>query len=97
MPWDFPVLNATSSNMLRIKIIGLSHPQLTIVDLPGLIHSENATRTAQDVELVSKLVRQCMGSSRRIILAVISGKNDFRNQAISTRARENLTMMVVES
>jgi hypothetical protein len=81
-------LNAISSDVLRIEITGPSHPQLTIVDLPGLIHSENATQTAQDVELVSKLVRQYMSNSRSIILAVISGKNDFPNQAVSSRARE---------
>lgn len=81
-------VNAISSDVLRIEITGPSHPQLTIVDLPGLIHSENATQTAQDVELVSKLVRQYMSNSRSIILAVISGKNDFPNQAVSSRARE---------
>ena len=55
-------VNAISSDVLRIEITGPSHPQLTIVDLPGLIHSDNSTQTAQDVELVSKLVRSCMSS-----------------------------------
>lgn len=81
-------VNAISSDVLRIENTGPSHPQLTIVDLPGVIHSANATQTAEDVELVSKLVRTYMSNSRSIILAVISAKNDFANQVVSSLARE---------
>lgn len=80
--------NAFSEDILRIEISGPTHPQLTIVDLPGLIHSESKLQTAQDVELVTKLVQRYMLNSRSIILAVISAKNDIPNQIVLTRARE---------
>lgn len=32
---------AFSEDILRVKVSGPAQPQLTVVDLPGLIHSEN--------------------------------------------------------
>lgn len=80
--------SAFSKDILRVEISGPSQPQLTIVDLPGLIHSESKSQTAQDVDLVTDLVRSYMKNPRSIILAVVSAKNDFPNQIILKRARE---------
>lgn len=79
--------NAFSTDVLRLEVIGPRMPQLTIVDLPGLIHSENKMQTAQDVELVTQLVERYMSEPRSIILAVISAKNDYANQIVLKRAR----------
>ena len=43
-----PLGNAFTKDILRIEISGPRQPQLTIVDLPGLIHSESRSQTAQD-------------------------------------------------
>lgn len=80
--------SAFSKDILRVEISGPSQPQLTIVDLPGLIHSESKSQTAQDVDLVTVLVKSYMKSPRSIILAVVSAKNDFANQIVLKRARE---------
>lgn len=80
--------SAFSKDILRVEILGPSQPQLTLVDLPGLIHSESKSLTAQDVELVTELVKSYMKNPRSIILAVITAKNDFSNQIILKRARE---------
>ena len=80
--------SAFSKDILRIEILGPSQPQLTLVDLPGLIHSESKSLTTQDVELVTELVKSYMKNPRSIILAVITAKNDFSNQIILKRARE---------
>lgn len=80
--------SAFSKDILRVEISGSSQPQLTIVDLPGLIHSESKSQTAQDVDLVTVLVRSYMKNPRSIILAVVSAKNDFANQIVLQRARE---------
>ncbi|MCJ1465027.1 hypothetical protein MMC07_003642 [Pseudocyphellaria aurata] len=80
--------SAFSKDILRVEISGPSQPQLTIVDLPGLIHSESKSQTAQDVDLVTVLVRSYMKNPRSIILAVVSAKNDFPNQIVLKRARE---------
>lgn len=80
--------SAFSKDILRVEISGPSQPQLTIVDLPGLIHSESKSQTAQDVDLVTVLVKSYMMNPRSIILAVVSAKNDFANQIVLKRARE---------
>lgn len=80
--------SAFSKDILRVEISGPSQPQLTIVDLPGLIHSESKSQTAQDVDLVTVLVKSYMTNPRSIILAVVSAKNDFANQIVLKRARE---------
>jgi len=80
--------NAFSNDVLRVEVSGPDRPHLTIVDLPGLIHSENKVQTAADVALVLGMVRQYMDNKRSIILAVISAKNDYANQIILKLAKE---------
>ena len=77
-----------SNDVLRVEFCGPSQPQLTLVDLPGLIHSETKSQTAGDVKLVHNLVSQYLESPRSIILAVVSAKNDIGNQIILHRARQ---------
>lgn len=72
---------------MRIEISGPDRPHLTIVDLPGLIHSETKPQTASDVELIQDVVQGYMKESRCIILAVVSAKNDFANQIVLKLAR----------
>ncbi|KAN0119549.1 P-loop containing nucleoside triphosphate hydrolase protein [Hyaloscypha variabilis] len=78
-----------SNDILRVELCGPSQPQLTLVDLPGLIHfSETNSKTTGDVELVHNLVSGYLGSARSIILAVVSAKNDLNNQIILRNARK---------
>ncbi|KAI9809646.1 MAG: hypothetical protein M1825_000078 [Sarcosagium campestre] len=79
---------AFSNDVLRIEISGPTQPHLTIVDLPGLIHSENKVQTTADVELVLEMVRGYMIDRRSVILAVVSAKNDYANQIVLKLARE---------
>ncbi len=79
---------AFSEDILRVEVSGPAQPQLTVVDLPGLIHSENKKQSAPDVRLVHKLVESYMKSERSIILAVVSAMNEFANQIVLTKARE---------
>jgi hypothetical protein len=76
-----------SNDILRVEFCGPSQPQLTLVDLPGLIHTSIKTQTAGDVELVHNLVSRYLKSPRSIILAVVSGKSDISNQIILQNAR----------
>jgi len=75
--------NAFTEDILRVEICGPTQPQLTIVDLPSLIHSHNKHQTEHDVELVTNLVAKYMANPRSIILAVVSAKNDFPNQIVN--------------
>ena len=79
---------AFSEDILRVEVSGPAHPQLTVVDLPGLIHSENKKQSAHDVRLVHKLVESYMKSERSIILAVVSAMNEFANQIVLRKARD---------
>ena len=81
-------VNAFSKDVLQVKISGPDKPQLTIVDLPGLIHSENKLQSAADVALVSQMVIKYMKNSRSIILAVVSAQNDYANQIVLKLAKE---------
>jgi hypothetical protein len=79
---------AFARDLLSIEISGPNRPQLTLVDLPGLIHSENKTQSSDDVQLVWDLVEGYISNPRTIILAIVSAKNDYTNQIILKRARE---------
>ncbi|KFX88815.1 hypothetical protein O988_08880 [Pseudogymnoascus sp. VKM F-3808] len=79
-----------SKDILRIEFCGPSQPQLTLVDLPGLIHShiETEKQKSGDIKLVTELVSDYLKSPRSIILAIVSAKYDINVQAILNRARE---------
>ncbi|KAG7289877.1 hypothetical protein NEMBOFW57_006254 [Staphylotrichum longicolle] len=78
---------AFAKDILRIEITGPDRPHLTIVDLPGLIHSATKYQSGSDVELIQDVVQGYMEQPRCIILAVVSAKNDFANQVVLKLAR----------
>jgi hypothetical protein len=89
---DFMGISTTSSafsnDALRVEISRPTQQHLTIVDLPGLIHSENKQQTPVDVSLVLSMVRRYMANRRSIILAVVSAKNDYANQIVTKLAKD---------
>ncbi|KAF3049263.1 hypothetical protein E8E11_009989 [Didymella keratinophila] len=78
---------ALSRDLLRIEISAPDRPHLTIVELPGLIHSETKQQSSADVELVQDVVKSYMKEPHSIILAVVSAKNDYANQIVLKLAR----------
>ena len=78
---------AFSKDLLRVELSGPDRPHLTIVDLPGLIHSETKQQSASDVDLVQEVVQSYMKEPRSVILAVVSAKNDYANQIVLKLAR----------
>ncbi|KAK7191895.1 dynamin family protein [Paraphaeosphaeria sporulosa] len=77
-----------SSDILRLELSGPEQPHLTLVDLPGLFQAGSRTQSVADSETVRSLVLSYMKSPRSIVLAVVSAKNDFNNQAITKYSRE---------
>ncbi|KAH8674416.1 P-loop containing nucleoside triphosphate hydrolase protein [Tricladium varicosporioides] len=77
-----------STDVLRVEISGPTQQHLTIVDLPGLIHSENKMQTSADVALVLAMVKSYMANRRSIVLAVVSAKNDYANQIVTKLAKD---------
>ncbi|KAF2860766.1 hypothetical protein K470DRAFT_276666 [Piedraia hortae CBS 480.64] len=82
------IMRAFSRDVLRIEIAGPGRPHLTLVDLPGLIHSENKMQSKEDVDLIRGLVDDYIKEQRTIIMAVVSAKNDYANQIILQKCRE---------
>lgn len=80
--------SAFSNDVLRVEISGPTRPSLTIVDLPGLIHSENKSQSSTDVSMVWEMVRGYMQNQRSIVLAIVSAKNDYANQIVLKLAKE---------
>ena len=83
-----PIGKAFSGDILRVEVSGPDRPHLTIVDLPGVIHSENKYQSEADVQLITDLVKEYMKEPGSIILAVISAKNDYPNQIVLNLARK---------
>ena len=72
-----------SNDLLSIEIAGPNRPQLTVVDLPGLIQNGEPN----DIKLVHDLTERYISSPRTICLAVISATHDHANQGILNMIR----------
>ena len=81
-------IKAFSKDILSIEIEGPSRPQLTLVDLPGLIQTQTKGVTEEEVSLVREITDQYISQHRTICLAVVSATNDYANQGILKKVRE---------
>jgi len=79
---------AFAKDVLSIQIEGPSRPQLTLVDLPGLIQNQTKGVTGADVDMVKEITDHYISSSRTICLAVIAATNDYANQGILTKVHK---------
>ena len=79
---------AFAKDVLSIEIEGPSRPQLTLVDIPGLIQTETKGVTKADVDMVAEITDQYISQPRTICLAVVSATNDYANQGILTKVRK---------
>ncbi|KAI0199197.1 interferon-induced GTP-binding protein Mx [Astrocystis sublimbata] len=79
---------AFSRDTLRIDVEGPMRPQLTLVDIPGLIQSTTKGVTEADIDIVAAITDHYIQQSRTICLAVISAQNDVANQGILRRVRK---------
>jgi Dynamin family len=77
-----------SIDVLRVKISGLDRPHLTIVDLSGLIRSEN--KLLDLPQMCRLFFHRCslMADRRSIILAVVSAKKDYTSQIVTKLAKD---------
>jgi GTPase SAR1 family protein len=71
-----------SEDILVIKKTGPEMPQLTIIDVPGLVNVPNSDQNEEDIEAIKSLSFRYMESKRTIILASVSGEVDYSQQHI---------------
>ncbi|KAI0870348.1 P-loop containing nucleoside triphosphate hydrolase protein [Hypoxylon argillaceum] len=79
---------AFARDTLSIEIEGPSCPPLTLVDIPGLIHTSTLGISDEDVKLVADITDHYISQPRTICLAVVSAANDIANQTILTKVRQ---------
>ena len=79
---------AFAKDILSVEIEGPSRPQLTLVDLPGLVQTETRGVTEEDVRLVTEITDNYICQHRTICLAVVSASNDYANQGILKKVRK---------
>jgi GTP-binding protein EngB required for normal cell division len=77
-----------SDDVLKVEISGPDRPELTLVDLPGLYYSTSSDQGEPGMRIVQSLTESYMKSSRAIILAVISARNDYHIQKVVNMAQE---------
>lgn len=80
--------NAFAKDTLSIEICGPNRPQLTLVDIPGLIQTSTKGVSENDVDLVAAITDHYIKQPRTICLAVISATHDAANQPILQRVRK---------
>ncbi|KAL6713269.1 hypothetical protein ACLMJK_008734 [Lecanora helva] len=79
---------AFARDVLSFDVAGPTKPQLTLVDIPGLIQTDTKVTTKEDVALVEELTDSYISEPRTICLAVVSAAYDCANQKILTKVRE---------
>ena len=74
---------------LHVNISGPKQPNLTLVDLPGLIQNENQDRANPgDKDRIKDLVKRYIIEPKAIVLAVVSASNNFANQEVAQLVKE---------
>ncbi|KAL9621158.1 MAG: hypothetical protein Q9160_004409 [Pyrenula sp. 1 TL-2023] len=82
------VSKAFTRDVLNIEIEGPEKPQLSLVDVPGIIQNETKGVTRADVKLVTEITDRYISQPRTICLAVVTATNDIANQGILTKVND---------
>lgn len=78
-----------SKDILRIEMAGPDYHPLTLVDLPGIFHSQTADQSQADKEIVDQLLEHYMRQKKSIILAVLAANNQLANQRVLGEAKRH--------
>ncbi|KAF9869558.1 hypothetical protein CkaCkLH20_12951 [Colletotrichum karsti] len=86
---SFDAMSTFSEDTLKIEISGPTQQHLTVIDVPGIFRTATTGwTTASDIELVNKMVKSYVSSSRAIILAVVPCNVDIATQEVLTLAKK---------
>ncbi|KAG9232806.1 P-loop containing nucleoside triphosphate hydrolase protein [Amylocarpus encephaloides] len=75
-------------DVLSVVFEGPNRPQLSLVDIPGLISAATKNTTHADIQMVAEITRHYIESPRTICLAVVAASADYATQNILDRVRE---------
>ncbi|KAF0420290.1 P-loop containing nucleoside triphosphate hydrolase protein [Gigaspora margarita] len=93
--WDFKDKDDSQLNNLKftknvvcIEIKGSDVPNLSLIDLPGIIRHTEKIEDKKFIPLTEELVKEYIKNEKSIIIATISCKDEIDNQAVVTLAKE---------
>lgn len=84
--------NGFSANNIHVSVSSPHTPNLTLVDLPGIIRTTTAGQDRTVIEDVDRLLAKYMGQPETIILAVIPANQDIATVDILERAASHDTV-----
>lgn len=73
---------AFSRSSLSLEITGPTKRPLTLVDLPGWIHTATVEHTEKDVQMIQDLILTHVQQKKTIVLAIVTANNQLSNQAV---------------
>lgn len=71
-----------SNDVICVSLRGAEMPNLTLIDLPGIIHTSTGGTTEQTIRDIRDIVNRYMEKSRTIILAVIPCNQDIATTSV---------------
>ena len=81
--WNRRIFNDT----LRVDISGPDEQNLTVIDIPGLVHNENREHFIGNEKAVREMTEKYMRQSRTIIMAVMPATSDSATEVVFGLAR----------
>ncbi|KAF0427645.1 P-loop containing nucleoside triphosphate hydrolase protein [Gigaspora margarita] len=77
-----------TKNVVCIEIKGPDVPNLSLIDLPGIIQHVDRAEDRRFIGLIEELVKDYIRNDQSIIIATITCKDEIENQPIVTYAKE---------
>ncbi|CAG8503439.1 7611_t:CDS:2 [Diversispora eburnea] len=77
-----------TKNVVCLEIKGKNVPNLSLIDLPGIIHHTEKAEDRKFIDLIKELVKEYIKKEQSIIIATITCRDEIDNQAIVTLAKE---------
>lgn len=77
-----------AEDVLKVTVTKPTLANMTIIDLPGIIHNSGDGQTTADADFIEKMVKGYMNDPRTIILVVLSAKQTYQSQVARRWARE---------
>ncbi|RIA95861.1 P-loop containing nucleoside triphosphate hydrolase protein [Glomus cerebriforme] len=77
-----------TKNVVCLEIKGPKVPNLSLIDLPGIIRHVEKEEDRRFIRLIEELVENYISKEKSIIVATISCKDEIDNQAIVTLAKK---------
>lgn len=79
--------NAFSTDSIIVKVEAPGSPDLTLIDLPGIVRTVTAGQDRSVIEQVNSMIESFLAQERTIVLAVIPANQDVATIDILERAR----------